>query len=79
MDTIGQRWIAQGIEVGEARGKAEGEVKWLLRLPEQRFGHLPERARERVSAASLDQLDTWLDGVLDARSPDELPGGPKLS
>ena len=67
------------IERGKTEGKAEGEAKSLLRLLERRFGPLPEWARERVSAASVEQLDAWLDGVLDARSPDDLLGGPKLS
>ena len=70
---------AEGLAEGEARGEARGEAKSLLRLLERRFGPLPEWARERVSAASLEQLDAWLDGVLDARSPDDLLGGPKLS
>ena len=71
--------LAAGKTVGKAEGVAEGEAKSLLRLLERRFGSLPEWARERVSAASLEQLDAWLDGVLDARSPDDLLGGPKLS
>ena len=71
--------LAAGKTVGKAEGVAEGEAKSLLRLLERRFGSLPGWARERVSAASLEQLDAWLDGVLDARSPDDLLGGSKLS
>ena len=77
--TIAQELIERGKAEGLAVGEARGEAKSLLRLLERRFEPLPEWVRERVSAASLEQLDAWLDGVLDARSPDDLLGGPKLS
>jgi hypothetical protein len=34
----------------------------------RRFGDLPAWAERRIDAAVVTQLDTWLDGVLDATS-----------
>ena len=78
------RGKAEGLARGEARGKAEGkaeglaegEAKSLTRLLERRFGPLPRPVRDRIAAASLEQLDTWLDAILDAPSLKALFGGP---
>jgi len=49
---------------GEAKGKAEGIKRLLIR----RFGPLPHWAEQRIAAAPAAQLDAWLDGLLDADS-----------
>ena len=59
---------ARGLAKGEALGFAKGRKRDLTRLLERRFGPLPDAARTRVEGASLDQLDAWLDRVLDAES-----------
>ncbi|WP_419737888.1 Rpn family recombination-promoting nuclease/putative transposase [Ruegeria sp.] len=55
---------------GEARGRAEGEAfgrkRDLIRLLERRFGSLPAADRARIEGADMDQLDAWIDRVLDA-------------
>ena len=67
---------ARGFEKGEARGlakgRAEGEAKSLIRLLERRFGPLPAAVRSRVDGADLNQLDAWIDRVLDAKSLDAM-------
>jgi len=62
------RGIAKGEARGIAMGKAEGRKQDLTRLLERRFGPLPRDVRDRITGAGHDQLDRWLDRVLDARS-----------
>ena len=57
---------------GEARGIAKGEAKSLIRLLERRFGLLPQDVKDRIAGADLDQLDAWIDRVLDAKSLEDL-------
>lgn len=52
------------IPITVAEGRAEGRAEEARRLVEvlltARFGQLPTAARERLSGASLAQLETWL-------------------
>ena len=70
MDTIAEQWLkegeARGMELGMARGEARTRSAILVRLLKLRFGRLPAVVRKRIDGASQDQLDTWLDAVLDA-------------
>lgn len=59
---------AEGKAEGRAEGKAEGKAETLLRLLGRRFGPLDPATTTRVLAATIDQLDTWTDRVLDAPS-----------
>ena len=54
------------------RLRAEGRVAALRRLLRKRFGPLPVELEKRLAAASSDQLDRYLDRVLDAGSLDEV-------
>ncbi|KFB77375.1 MAG: DUF4351 domain-containing protein [Candidatus Accumulibacter sp.] len=56
------------------RGKAEGEALALQKLLKKRFGAVPSDVLAKISAASLEQIDAWLDLVLDARSLDDIFG-----
>ncbi len=58
----------------KAEGKAEGEALALQKLLKKRFGGVPADVPAKISAASLEQIDAWLDRVLDARSLDDLFG-----
>lgn len=53
---------------------AEGKSQALERLLAHRFGPLPAWASTRIAAASIDQLDAWLDGIFDANSLEALIG-----
>jgi hypothetical protein len=46
--------------------REEGRATILLRLIEKRFGPVPEAARSKVLAATMAELERWLDGILDA-------------
>ena len=66
---------ARGEARGLAKGKAEGKADDLKRLRRRRFNALPAWAAQRIDAASITQLDAWLDGVFDAPSLEGLIGG----
>ncbi|WP_158043543.1 hypothetical protein [Skermanella pratensis] len=62
--------FAKGLEEGEAKGREEGEAKGraeaLLRLIERRHVAVSEEAGRRIRAATVADLDRWLDAVFDA-------------
>jgi hypothetical protein len=47
-------------------GRQEGEAALLRRLLTRRFGPLPEWVDDRLRRASIEELETWGDRVLDA-------------
>jgi hypothetical protein len=67
-----RRWDLPLIEQGRAEGRVEGEAKgqarMLRRLLRTKFGNLPGTMDERISVATTDQLETWVDRVLTAES-----------
>ncbi|ESQ16687.1 MAG: hypothetical protein N838_25695, partial [Thiohalocapsa sp. PB-PSB1] len=73
-----QSIFAEGKAEDEAEGEAEGEAKdkaaSLKRLLSRRFGTPHAWAAQRIDSASIEQLDTWLDGVFDTQSLDALIG-----
>jgi len=76
--TIAETLIAEGEARGEARGKqrglAEGKASSLIQFLERRFGPLSEAFKVKIMDASVDELDTWIDGVFDAKSIEALLG-----
>jgi len=62
-------------ETLRAEGRAEGRAWSLIRVLESRFGSLPQGIRDRIAGADPDQLDAWLDRVLDAGSLDSVFSG----
>jgi len=65
----------EGERTGKLEGKREGKRDALKRLLRVRFGDLPPWAQARIDAATLGQLDTWLDGIFQAATLDVLLGG----
>lgn len=53
---------------GEVRGKLEGQAATLKRQLTKRFGPLSQETQNRIANASLEQIETWSDRVLDAPS-----------
>ena len=53
---------------GEQSGIAKGEAYALRRLLQKRFGPLSDDVLARLQAASIDELELWLDRALDADS-----------
>jgi hypothetical protein len=59
-----------GAQMLIAEGEAKGEAKTLLKLLNAKFGTVPETLVARVQSASVDELDAWVDRVLDAPTLD---------
>ena len=66
--------LAERLEEWAHAYKAEGEALALQRLLKKRFGAVPSEVLAKISVASLEQIDAWLDQVLDARSLDDIFG-----
>ena len=65
---------AKGKAEGKVEGKAEGKANTLKRQIKRRFGLLPAWAEQRIDVAPVEQLDAWLDDILDTDSVDSLLG-----
>ncbi|WPL10430.1 DUF2887 domain-containing protein [Thiorhodovibrio litoralis] len=59
---------------GEIEGEIKGKVRSLKRLLARHFGTIPDWAEERLNKADGEQLDLWLDAVLDSSSLEALFG-----
>lgn len=59
---------AEGEATGLAKGRIEGQREMLASLLAKRFGELPSWAVNRVSQASAEQLEVYLDAILTASS-----------
>ena len=77
MSIAAEEWKAEGIQIGQAIGKAEGKADMLLRQLRRRFDPLPETVMAKVRGASEDQLNEWADNILDARNLDMVFGEAK--
>ncbi len=58
----------------EARGEARGEVMALQKLLTKRFGVIPVDILAKIASASQEQVDSWLDQMLDAKNFGDLFG-----
>jgi hypothetical protein len=58
----------------EAKGMQQGEALALQKLLTKRFGAVPVVVSGLISSASPEQVDVWLDRVLDAPTLDDLFG-----
>ena len=56
------------------QGMQQGEAFALQKLITRRFGTITLDVLLRITAASKEQLDTWLDQILDAQSLNDLFG-----
>jgi hypothetical protein len=72
--TTAEQLRAEGKTEGRAEGLAEGEARVLVRQLTRKFGAVPGAVRQRIDTASLEQLETWCDRVLDATTLDEVFG-----
>ena len=62
----------EGRVEGRNEGRVEGERAVLERLLLRRFGLLSPGDAERLRRASIDDLETWADNVLDAKTLNEV-------
>ena len=76
MATLSERLRAEGMEKGVMQGiqhgVQQGEAKALKKLIVLKFGDLPQWAEQQIERARLIELEAWLDGILTAKSLDEL-------
>ena len=73
-----QQGLEQGLEQGREQGLEQGVVRGeaiaLQRLLRKRFGDIPAALESTINNASLDQIECWLDGTLEAKSLDDIFG-----
>ena len=69
---IVQRARDEGHDEGRVEGRVEGERTLLQRLLRRRFGLLTPEAAARVERASIPDLESWAENVLDAGTLDEV-------
>ncbi|SEE21786.1 Rpn family recombination-promoting nuclease/putative transposase [Ruania alba] len=67
-----ERGRAEGVAEGVAKGVAKGVAGTLTRLLVRRFGPLTSEQTARIESATPDQLDAWVDRVIDATSIDDV-------
>ncbi|MGF1546422.1 MAG: DUF4351 domain-containing protein [Thiotrichales bacterium] len=63
-----QEGLQKGIEQGLEQGLREGRAEILRRQLTRRFGPLPPTIQTRLALATLAQLETWADNILDAET-----------
>ena len=66
--------MQQGRQEGEAVGLQKGEALALQRLISRRFGAVPAEITARIAGAAPEQIELWLDQVLDAGSLGDMFG-----
>ncbi|MBK5969034.1 MULTISPECIES: DUF4351 domain-containing protein [Thiorhodovibrio] len=73
MTAFADRFIEQGVQQGVQQGLQQGEARTLLRQLDRKFGSQAAQAhRARIEAAELEQLETWLDRILTAETPETI-------
>ena len=77
MGSMMEKLRDEGRVEGRVEGQVEGEAKSLTRLLERRFGPLPAAVKSRIDGADINQLDAWIDRVLDAKSLEVMFAVPK--
>ena len=63
-----RRGLERGLREGERRGQQRALRSALVGVLEARFGAVPEWARERIDAASAEELDCWVRRAATAES-----------
>ncbi len=65
-----QQGIQQGKLQGRQEGRQEGEALALQRLLVRRFGEVSPSVLDKIATASNEQIEAWLDRVLEAPTLD---------
>ena len=80
VDEWTQKWKREGLLEGKREGKLEGQregkTEALQSVLTARFGPLPSWVGARLAGATVDQLDAWLNGFLQAETLESLLGDP---
>lgn len=64
--------LKEGREEGLELGLKQGELIALERQLTRRFGSIPEAVQARLRAATTEELERWLDQVLDAATLEDV-------
>ncbi len=64
--------LQKGMQQGMQKGMRQGEALALQKLLTKRFGVIPPDVLARIASASQDQVEAWLDRVLDVLTLDEV-------
>jgi flagellar biosynthesis/type III secretory pathway protein FliH len=65
-----EQGLEQGFEKGIEKGRKDGEILVLQRLLTRKFGTLPDYLTGKIAHASQQELESWLDKVIDADNLD---------
>ncbi|WP_298128557.1 DUF4351 domain-containing protein [Ferrovum sp.] len=68
--------MQQGMQQGVQQGMQQGEALALQKLLTKRFGAISPEILAQISSARTEQIELWLDQVMDAQSMETLFGGP---
>jgi hypothetical protein len=71
-EILGKPHYERGRDDGRDEGVAQGQRTTLIRLLTRRFGSLPQSVEARVAGAGAEDLERWLDRILDASSLDDV-------
>jgi predicted transposase/invertase (TIGR01784 family) len=72
LEQLEARGEARGLAKGKAEGLAKGKAEIVLKLLTLRFGVLPEAVERRVHGATLEELDTFAERVLNTTALDDV-------
>jgi hypothetical protein len=64
--------IRESLEKGRDEGRVEGQREIVLRQLSKRFGPLPSWAEERITQATTEQVELYVDAVLTSASLEEV-------
>ncbi len=67
-----EQWARDYQQQGLEQGISQGQARVLQRQLTRRFGLLPDSIQARLEAAASDELETWLDRILEAKTLDEV-------
>jgi hypothetical protein len=76
IDILENKVLGREFKKGLQEGRQEGELAILRRLIEKRFGSLPSWAEQRLTSASIEQLEQLATRVLEAANLEELLNSP---
>jgi hypothetical protein len=69
---VGMSYVERLEERGKARGKVEGQVDVLTKQMTLKFGALTEEHAARLSTATAQQLEQYVERILTATTPEEM-------
>lgn len=64
--------LEQGLEQGLGQGRRQEALAILTRQLNRRFGPLPQAVHNRLESADIEQLENWIDRILDATTLEDV-------